>query len=220
MRAASAVALSVWVAAVRAEAPDACSASASATALLAAPLQPPCCESAPGGGEDELLASGCVRECASAVPAWMVCLAVRRGWWRLARALLPRLADGGERDQLRQFAQSIKDGAASVVSLQQLGGADDAALVVPAVQWAQSRTSVHVLVRFSPKKHGPVSVSTVSSPSVVINSSHVEFSAHGAPNARKPLRFELSLPLAERIVAESSSHAIGTSCAPQPTSCS
>ncbi len=209
MRRASAVAL-VWLAAVRAEAATgACSADVSAAALLAAPLQPPCCDAVPGG-EDELLASGCGRDCAAAVPAWMVCLAVRRGWWRLARALLPRLADGGERDHLRQFAQSVKDGAARVVSLHQLGGSDDAAIVTPAVQWAQSRTAVHVLIRFSPKKHGPVSVSTVTSPSLQINASHVAFTAHGAPLARKPLHFELNLPLAGRIAAERSSHAYGT----------
>ena len=210
MRRASAVAL-VWLTAVRAEAAGtgACSADESTAALLAAPLQPPCCDAVPGG-EDELLASGCVRDCVAAVPAWMVCLAVRRGWWRLARALLPRLADGGERDHLRQFAQSVKDGAARVVSLQQLGGSDDAAIVTPAVQWTQSRTSVHILIRFSPKKHGPVSVSTVTSPILEINSSHVAFTAHGAPLARKPLQFELNLPLAGRIVAERSSHAYGT----------
>ena len=71
-------------------------------------------------------------------------------------------------------------------------------------------TAVHVLIRYSPKKHGPVSVSTVTSPSLQINASHVAFTAHGAPLARKPLHFELNLPLAGRIAAERSSHAYGT----------
>jgi len=74
--------------------------------------------------------------------------------------------------------------------------------VVPAVQWAQAHGAVHVLVRFTTKKHGPVAVANVDDAKVELAANMVSFSARGRG---KPLVFELRLPLEQRILPAVSS---------------
>ena len=87
-------------------------------------------------------------------------------------------------------------------------------VVVPAVQWAQTKSVVHVLVRFSPKKHGPVSVATVDEPDVALNATHLRFSATARPSVnsgKKPLRFELCIALDKPIDPAASTHSLASS---------
>ena len=108
------------------------------------------------------------------------------------------------RHQVRHFAEHRRKGNGRVQLLQ--GAAHTkAAVVVPAVQWAQNSSLVAIAVRFSPKKHGPVSVASVEQPKVLITEKHLSFSAAGlSVNGGKHLRFELELPLAHAIDAEAS----------------
>ena len=109
---------------------------------------------------------------------------------------------------------AYKDGAASVAQLALAGGAESVSVVVPAVQWAQTKSVVHVLVRFSPKKHGPVSVATVDEPDVALNATHLRFSATARPSVnsgKKPLRFELCIALDKPIDPAASTHSLASS---------
>ena len=83
-------------------------------------------------------------------------------------------------------------------------------LVTPAVLWAQNESCVALAVRFSPKKHGPVSVASVDEPKVELNDSHVYFEALAHPFQRKPLRFVLELDLSQEIVAADSTWSLSS----------
>ena len=80
--------------------------------------------------------------------------------------------------------------------------ADAVTNVVPAVQWAQSAVAIHLLIRYTTKRHGPVAVANVDDAQVDLQPEMVSFDAKGRG---KPLVFELRLPLAHRILPEASS---------------
>ena len=136
-----------------------------------------------------------------------VCACMRRRWWRAAQQLLPRVPLG-KQTVVRQFAQALRDGAGSVVTDLLRGSStgiqhDRVSSVVPAVQWAQSAAAIHVLVRFTVKKHGPVAVANVDDAKVELEARRVRFTAKGRG---KPLVFELELPLEQNIVPDESSY--------------
>lgn len=75
------------------------------------------------------------------------------------------------------------------------------------MQWAQNQSHVAVAVRFSPKKHGPVSVSRIERPEVIFSSTHLSFTGQGTSvNGGKRLSFDLQISLAHAILPEQSSH--------------
>lgn len=161
--------------------------------------------------EDTLLAAIAAGTCAGGIQASAACSMMRHGWRRAALALLPSLAADEDRVSLRQFLESRREGASSVISLLRLGGDDGLrSLVAPAVQWAQNQTVVALAVRYSPKRHGPVSVSSVEEPNVSLNATHLSFDALARPHARRELRFELLLELHAPISPEQSSWTIGS----------
>lgn len=156
--------------------------------------------------EEALLGSECLSS--EMVPADAVCAAMNMRWWAAAKALLPRLASDG-RPAVRSHVQAVKDGSAGLIGLVRRGGSDAGLLVRPAVSWAQSHEAVHVRVRFSPKKHGPVSASKIESPEVRVGAAAIGFSAHArSVNSGKRLDFRLELPLNASIDEESSTHAL------------
>lgn len=69
-----------------------------------------------------------------------------------------------------------------------------------------------VAVRYSPKKHGPVSVANVDDTDVQLNATHLLFSALAkrSANSHRPLRFELNLELEGPIDPELSTWSAGT----------
>ena len=136
-----------------------------------------------------------------------VCACMRRRWWRAAQQLLPRVP-AGKQAVVRQFAQALRDGAGGVVTDLLRGSStgiqhDRVTSAVPAVQWAQSAAAVHVLVRFTVKKHGPVAVANVDDAKVELEARRVRFTAKARG---KPLIFELELPLEQNIVPDESSY--------------
>ena len=136
-----------------------------------------------------------------------VCACMRRRWWRAAQQLLPRVPVA-KQTIVRQFAQAQRDGAGSVVTDLLRGSStgiqhDRVSSVVPAVQWAQSAAAVHLLVRFTVKKHGPVAVANVDDAEVQLEARRVRFSAKGRG---KPLVFDLELPLEQTIVPDESTY--------------
>ena len=192
------------VARVPATPADPCDPEETAVAYLREPLLLPGCTAA-FDDEDALLASSCLGDTATALAAdgsAAACVAIRKQWWRGAQAIdtAQWLRSATERARVRSFAQAFRAGAADVVALVLRGGSAAQNAVVPAVQWAQNQTVVAVMVRYSPKKHGPVSVANVEEPEVAINSSHISFKGLGRPNSRAPLRFELDLELRDAIV--------------------
>ena len=133
-----------------------------------------------------------------------VCAALRRGWQSAARALMRTATDAG-RTRIRHFAEFRRRETTSVVQLLQSSVHRADATIVPAVQWAQNGSTVAVMVRFSPKKHGPVSVSVVDKPEVSLTASHLSFTGEGnSVNGGKRLRFALELPFTHDIVPEAS----------------
>lgn len=82
--------------------------------------------------------------------------------------------------------------------------------MTPACQWAQNHTTVALAVRYSPKKHGPVSVASVKEPQVVLNESHVSWTAIARPHARREILFALLLELHAPINPEGSSWSVGS----------
>jgi hypothetical protein len=103
---------------------------------------------------------------------------------------------------VRQFSEHRRREATAVMQVLQGEAHTKAAVVVPAVQWAQNGSQVSLAVRFSPKKHGPVSVASLEEPRVLLTEKHLSFSAAGqSVNGGKRLRFELELPLAHAIDA-------------------
>ena len=133
-----------------------------------------------------------------------VCAALRRGWQSAARALVRTATDAG-RTRIRHFAEFRRRETTSVVQLLQSTVHTTDATIVPAVQWAQNGSTVAVMVRFSPKKHGPVSVSVVDKPEVSLTASHLSFTGEGnSVNGGKRLRFALELPFTHDIVPEAS----------------
>ena len=128
----------------------------------------------------------------------------------LARAV--GVADD-ERVPIRQFLEAYRAGASAIVTLvrppstRRAGGDGERALITPACQWAQNASVVAVSVRYSPKKHGPVSVANVDEPRVSLNATHVEFDALARG---KPLHFAWELELAARIVPEQSEWSTGS----------
>ena len=136
-----------------------------------------------------------------------VCACMRRQWWRAAKLLLPRVGSAAASLQVRQFAQHQRDGASEAVTMLLRGSstgirADAVTNVVPAVQWAQSAVAIHLLIRYTTKRHGPVAVANVDDAQVDLQPEMVSFDAKGRG---KPLVFELRLPLAHRILPEASS---------------
>ena len=140
-------------------------------------------------------------ECAAAVEdASSVCLMMRRGWWSATKLATRSVSDDGRR-RIRAYADVMKTGAAGIVDSTRNQGArrwtdSEESMVNPACQWAQNQSVVAVMVRYSPKKHGPVSIASVDEPRVHLNSTHLEFEALANPRAesgKKPLRFLLEV---------------------------
>jgi hypothetical protein len=182
---------------------DPCSIADTSASFLSRPLELASCPTA-FDSEAALLSASCA-EAAShdGVP---ICLAMRRGWFDAASMLSRLSVSAAGYARVRNFVESWKREATSVVQLLQTDTHTKTALVVPACQWAQNASVVAVAVRFSPKKHGPVSVASVEEPRVLLTERHVSFSATGlSVNGGKKLRFELELPLAHAIDAELSS---------------
>ena len=182
-----------------------CDASATHKSFMTTPIELQGCPSSPFADEATLVRE--LVQCPdAAADGAAACLAMRRGWRRAARTLTES-TDAAGRTAIRHFAEASRAGAESVVKL--LGRSSSGAppsstpsTIVPACQWAQNDTIVAVAVRFSPKKHGPVSVANVDEPDISLNATHVRFHAFARG---KPLRFELELVLAARIVPEDSS---------------
>ena len=158
--------------------------------------------------EDALLEHSCAAGDATAAEEMhqIVCACMRRRWWRAARLLLPRVAASASM-KVRQFAQHQRDGASEAVTMLLRGSSagirhDAVTSAVPAVQWAQSRSTVHLLVRFTTKRHGPVAVANVDDEKVELSPQMVSFDARGRG---KPLIFELRLPLEHKVLPEASS---------------
>ena len=136
----------------------------------------------------------------------VVCACMRRRWWRAARLLLPQVSVS-QVGQVRRYAQHARDGASEAVTMLLRGSStgirhDAVTSAVPAIQWAQAHGAVHVLVRFTTKKHGPVAVANVDDAKVELTASTLSFRANGRG---KPLVFELLLPLEQRILPAESS---------------
>ncbi len=139
--------------------------------------------------------------------ASLVCLMIRHGWWRAARTATQRLGQE-EKLRVRRLAEAQRAGASEVVQLLLRGGSDRmryggqvTSEVVPACQWAQSGRVIALAVRFSPKKHGPVSVASVTHPRVELSEASLTFRAHASG---KPLVFALELSLAHPVVVDAS----------------
>lgn len=167
---------------------DACEPTATSLALASDSIS--AC-SATFDSEDHLLASSCTED----VEAEAVCRMMRRGWWRAAKLTLPSVPDE-KRANIRKFLEAYRTGAGSIIQALQRGGGGERSLIVPACQWAQNQSVVAVMVRYSPKKHGPVSIASVDEPRVHLNSTHLEFEALANPRAesgKKPLRFLLEV---------------------------
>ena len=162
--------------------PDGCDPSVTATSLLTDPVFA-CAESFTD--EASLLARVGQPACTqvNSVDAGDVCRAMRRGWWRTSRQLLPLVADD-EKVRIRQFVEQHRAGARDVIALMRPQSErrpmdDELTLVTPACQWAQNMSHVAIAVRYSPKKHGPVSVASVmvEGRQININATHVEVRA-------------------------------------------
>lgn len=166
---------------------DACDAEDTALSHLADPLLLPGCERS-FHHEDELLESSCLHDTATALAAdgsAAACAALRKQWFRAARAIEKAqwLTSATERARVRSFAQAFRSGAAEIVALVLRGGSGVENTVIPAIQWAQNQSSVAVLVRYSPKKHGPVSVASVEEPEISLSSTSIAFKGLGRPNS-------------------------------------
>lgn len=180
---------------------DACDAAETAVTLLRQPIRLDSC-TMEFEDESSLLSAACAA--GSTHDGTPVCLAMRRGWWEAVRALAPSTSTVGYR-RVRQFSEQRRRDAITVMQVLQGDAHTKAAVVVPAVQWAQNGSVVALAVRFSPKKHGPVSVATVEEPRVLLTEKHLSFSAAGqSVNGGKRLRFELELPLAHAIDTDAS----------------
>ena len=173
---------------------SACEPTETALGLLSAPIE--ACASV-FETEDALLASDC-----SSVDVEQVCRMARRGWWRAVKHTLPAVADD-QRVPLRQFLEAHRAGAKDIVALLRAEGVrryqqtgEDRTVIVPACQWAQSTSTVAVAVRYSPKRHGPVSVANVDDANVELTETHVSFTALARG---KPLKFVLEVELEGRI---------------------
>jgi len=141
-----------------------------------------------------------------------VCHSMRRGWWAAARALTPLVDDRG-RTSVRQHAEGLRAGAASVNLEVLRGGSSKASglsgeglnVVTPACQWAQNSTVAAVAVRFSPKRYGPVSVANVDNAHVHLNETHLEFRALARG---KPIQFHLLLAFHAPVDMQASTYEI------------
>jgi hypothetical protein len=184
-------------------APDACDVEVSDVSLLSMPVRLGECGSF--SDESSLLKSTCISTPGGSHHADAVCHMMRLGWWRATRSLTPMVLN--DRDRVRHFAQHLRNGAAGVSTLVNRGGNAERTLLTPACQWAQNATVVAVAVRFSPKKHGPVSVANVDEPAVHFTSEGFSFDALARG---KPLRFSLSVGLEHEIEPELSTWAIGS----------
>ena len=171
---------------------DPCNAEVALAMSVASPVYLEACGTS-FNDETALLAA----ECHTTTPhdGSPVCAALRRGWQHAARTLLP-YASGRGQTRIRHFAEHRRREANAVVQLLQGDAHTKAAVIVPACQWAQNASVIAVMVRFSPKKHGPVSVASVEEPRVLLTEKHLSFTASGrSVNGGKRLRFELELPL-------------------------
>ena len=190
---------------------DACDLTNTSAAWATQQVHLPGCEE-PFHEEDALLEHSCVSSSDEPVVDQneihhAVCACMRRRWWRAARLLLPRVSTSSSVGEVRRFASHARDGASETVTMLLRGSStgirhDAVTSVVPAVQWAQAHGAVHVLVRFTTKKHGPVAVANVDDAKVELAANMVSFSARGRG---KPLVFELRLPLEQRILPAVSS---------------
>ena len=190
---------------------DACDLTNTSAAWATQQVHLPGCEDA-FHDEDALLAHSCVSSSDEPVVDQneihhVVCACMRRRWWRATRLLLPRVSTSSSVGEVRRFASHARDGASETVTMLLRGSStgirhDAVTSVVPAVQWAQSHGAVHVLVRYTTKKHGPVAVANVDDAKVELAANMVSFSARGRG---KPLVFELRLPLEQRILPDVSS---------------
>ena len=184
---------------------DPCAAEVTDVTLMHSPIRLAACSSVTFDTEEALLQSECAAAGGTEADVDAVCLMLRRQWWPAVKLVLPSIS---ERTRIRQLADAIRTGAGAVVDTSRLQGAqrwtggNEDSVVTPAVQWAQNGTVVAVAIRFSPKKHGPVSVASVLDPSVAIEDRSVKFAAKAKG---KPLRFELELELFDRIDAQASS---------------
>ena len=159
---------------------------------------------------DAVAAQGCSAAAEELPPT--ICLMLRRGWYKGAKAFVPAIRkDSVARGRVRRLMEEYRAGASDVLSMTNTQGRkntensdSDYSLITPAVQWAQNVSCVAVAVRFSPKKHGPVSVASVEDPKVALNETHLTFEAVGHPFQRKPLRFLLELELKAKIKPEES----------------
>ena len=163
-----------------------CDPTATAAVLASSPIS--AC-SATFDSEDLLLATSCAD-----VAADEICRMIRRGWWRGAKKSLTAVPDDS-RAQIRKFLEAYRTGAGSVIQALQSRG-DGRSVITPACQWAQNTSVIALMVRYSPKKHGPVSVANVDEPRVSLNATHLQFDALANPRAesgKKPLRFSLEV---------------------------
>lgn len=184
---------------------DPCDADTTDVRLMSVPIQLASCSAGSFDTEKAILESDCAASGGMDADTDAICLMLRRHWWRAVKLLLPTIS---ARDRVRRFADTIRTGAGAVVDSSRLQGArrwtggNEESVVTPAVQWAQNGSVVAVAIRFSPKKHGPVSVASVLEPSVELKDQSIKFSAKANG---KPLRFQLELDLFGSIDVQASS---------------
>ena len=135
-----------------------------------------------------------------------VLLALERGWFDAAKALLRLLRARGEAvaslADVRAKATKIRDEATEVINLMRVGANAEATDVNCAFQWAQRPEFIYLNVKFSSRIDGPVTVLNVDNERVNLGNNSLVFEAVGR---QKPKTFKLNLTFFGAILPEQSS---------------
>ena len=180
--------LLLWLLVVGARAPT--------TLVISAPEQPAAIAQIEAASAEE----------AAAVSEEDVLLALDRGWFDAAKALLRLMRARGDAvatlAEVRARATKMRDQATEVINLMRVGANAEATAVNCAFQWAQRPEFVYLNVKFSSRIDGPVTVLNVDDERVDLANNSLVFEAIGR---QKPKTFKLNLTFFGAILPEQSS---------------
>lgn len=134
-----------------------------------------------------------------------VLLALERGWFDAAKALLRLLRARGDAvatlADVRARATKMRDEATEVINLMRVGANAEATAVNCAFQWAQRPDFIYLNVKFSARIDGPVTVLNVDNEHVEMGNNTLLFEGIGR---QKPKTFKLNLTFHDAILPEQS----------------
>lgn len=135
-----------------------------------------------------------------------VLLALERGWFDAAKALLRLMRARGDAvatlAEVRARATKMRDQATEVINLMRVGANAEATDVNCAFQWAQRPEFIYLNVKFSSRIDGPVTVLNVDNERVTFENNTLLFEAIGR---QKPKTFRLNLTFHGAVLPEKSS---------------